>query len=307
MRRGSTSPTGGSRRPACRRWVFVTEVFPGGEHRGVLGYESVVKQLHSVTDIQTPEPWSIIEGSSPIVAAALHEGHELRPDVEEMVGVPATDRRREEDPGTGWLTGIAPTRIIGHRSRFECDLNRPPDQAIALDPTDSWGLQIWKGRPRPEIVRGSQFLHAAFYTTLRDLFGRIEARHGRFAVLDMHAYNYRRGGPGTGPDDPATHPDVNVGTRSVDRKRWGHLVDRFMADLSAHPLGLDVRENVKFKGRYLAAWTQLTFPDSGCCLALEFKKTFMDEWTGEIDHDRLGRLADALSSTLPGIEEELSR
>lgn len=241
------------------------------------------------------------------MAAALHDGHDLRPEAADLVGIAAADRRREEDPGTGWLTTIAPTRVIGQRSRFECDLNRPPDQAIALDPDDSWGLRIWKEQPPREMIQGSQFLHAAFYSTLRELFTRIEARYGRFAVLDIHAYNHRRGGPGAAPEDPATHPDVNVGTRSVDRKRWGHLVDRFMADLSAHPLGLDVRENVKFKGRYLAAWTQLTFPDSGCCLALEIKKTYMDEWTGEIDRGRLQGLADALSSTLPGMEQELSR
>ena len=252
-------------------------------------------------------PWTIVEGDSPILATALHEGHDLRPEVGELVGIADADRRREEDPWTGWLTGIASTRVIGHRSRFECDLNRPPDQAVALDPEDSWGLRIWKDPPPPPIVRGSQYLHAAFYSTLRELFTRIEARHGRFVVLDLHSYNHRREGPHAPPGDPQTHPDVNVGTRSVDRKRWGGLVDRFMADLSAHPSGLDVRENVKFKGRYLAAWTQLTFPDTGCCLAIELKKTFMNEWTGDIDRARLTAIADALASTLPGLQEELVR
>ena len=264
-------------------------------------------QLRSVTEASTLPPWTIVEGDSPIVAAAIHNGHDLRPEFERLVGIPAADRRREEDPHTGELTAIAATRIIGNRSRFECDLNRPPDQAVALDSKDSWGLKLWKDEPRPEVVRASQFLHAAFYSTLRDLFGRIEERHGRFAVLDLHSYNHRRGGPDDPPGDPETHPDINVGTRSVDRTRWGHLVDRFMTDLAAHPLGLDVRENVKFKGRYLAAWTQLTFQETGVCLAIEIKKTFMDEWTGEVDHDRLRAIADALSSTLPGIQEELER
>lgn len=241
------------------------------------------------------------------MAAAIHNGHDLRPEVRDIVAIADADRQREEDPHTGWLTDIAPTSVIAHRSRFECDLNRPPDQAVALDVKDSWGLELWRTKPQLDVVRGSQYLHAAFYSTLREVFGRIETRHGRFAVLDLHTYNHRRGGPDAAPGDPATHPDVNVGTRSVDRERWGHLVDRFMADLSAHPLGLDVRENVKFKGRYLQAWTQLTFQETGVCLAIEIKKTFMDEWTGEVDHDRLDALKDALASTVPGIEEELSR
>ena len=249
----------------------------------------------------------MVQGSSPIVATALHDGHDLRPDVARSMAVPAADRRREEDPHTGWLTGVVPARVIAHRSRFEFDLNRPPDQAVALDAADSWGLQIWKERPADPVVRASQFLHAAFYSALREMLAAVEARHGRFVVLDLHSYNHRREGPDAPPADPETHPDVNVGTRSVDKKRWGHLVDRFISDLAAHPMGLDVRENVKFKGRYLAAWTQLTFPDTGCCLAIEFKKTFMDEWTGEVDRDRLHSLADALSSTLPGLVEELFR
>lgn len=278
-----------------------------GVRNRAFGYVYVVDPLRNVTETDPREPWTLVPGPSRIVAAALHDGHDLRPEVADLVGIPDEDRRREEDPWTGWLTDIVDTRVMGNRSRFEVDLNRPPDQAVALDPTDSWGLQVFKERPPTEVVSRSQLLHAAFYSTLRELFGSIEGRYGTFAVLDIHAYNHRRGGPDAPADDPATHPDVNLGTRSVDRARWGHLVDRFMTDLAAHPLGLDVRENVKFKGRYLAAWTQLSFPDTGCCLAIEIKKTFMDEWTGEVDRGRLAAIRDALASTLPGIEEELDR
>jgi hypothetical protein len=134
-----------------------------------------------------------------------------------------------------------------------------------------------------------------------------ERRYGRFVVLDIHAYNHRRGGPDAEPDDPVANPDVNVGTGSLDRDRWGHVVDRFIADLSSHPAALDVRENVRFKGRHLAAWVHERFAGSGCCLALEFKKTFMDEWTGSMHVERFVEVAEALSSTLPGLQEELNR
>ena len=271
------------------------------------GYVSVMEQLRTVLGPEARAPWSITRGRSPIVAVALHNGHDLRPELHELVGIDAADRRREEDPYTGLLTEVASSRVIVERSRFEVDLNRPVDDAVCLDPQDCWGLQIWTAEPPKTAVDRSRYLHAAFYSALRDLLAETQRRFGRFVVLDLHTYNHRRGGAAAEPADPATNPDVNVGTGSMDRARWGHLVDRFIADLSGHPLGLDVRENVRFKGRYLASWIHTEFARSGCCLALEFKKTFMDEWTGELDDARFRQITDALASTLPGLQEELFR
>ena len=41
-----------------------------------------------------------------------------------------------------------------------------------------------------------------------------------------------------------------------------------------------------------------TWPDQACALAVEFKKIYMDEWTGEPDRVRLDRLVAALESTV---------
>ena len=49
------------------------------------------------------------------------------------------------------------------------------------------------------------------------------------------------------------------------------------------------------------------YPGVGCCLALEFKKTFMDEWTAEVDHDRLAETVRALGATVPVLEQALAR
>ena len=266
-----------------------------------------MEQLRAVLGSEAMAPWSMTQGWSPIVAVALHNGHDLRSELESLVGIDAADRRREEDPYTGVLAEVAPTRVIVERSRFEVDLNRPADDAVCLDPEDCWGLEIWRAEPPEAAIDRSRYLHAAFYSELGDLLVETQRRFGRFVVLDLHSYNQRRRGPAAEPDDPATSPDVNVGTGSMDRARWGHLVDRFIADLSAHPLGLDVRENVRFKGRHLASWIHTEFAETGCCLALEFKKTFMDEWTGRLDDARLAQIVDALASTLPGLQEELFR
>src|ERR687884_306413 len=56
-------------------------------------------------------------------------------------------------------------------------------------------------------------------------------RGQRFVVLDLHSYNHRRSGPEAPPADPAGNPEINVGTGSLDRERWGPLVDRFADDL----------------------------------------------------------------------------
>jgi hypothetical protein len=99
-----------------------------------------------------------------------------------------------------------------------------------------------------------------------------------------------------------------VGTGSLDRARFGPVVDRFIKDLRGFDfLGrhLDVRENVKFQGRQLAAWIHGRYPQAACVLSVEFKKFFMDEWSGEGDDRQIATIRAALDSTIPGILEEL--
>ena len=89
-------------------------------------------------------------------------------------------------------------------------------------------------------------------------------------------------------------------------------VDRFIADLRAAkvPYGdghLDVRENVCFRGRQLARFVHERYPRTGCALAVEVKKFFMDEHTGARDEDLFGGVREALAATVPGVLEELER
>jgi hypothetical protein len=103
-----------------------------------------------------------------------------------------------------------------------------------------------------------------------------------------------------------------VGTGTMDRARWAPIVDRFIAELrTVDFLGrqLDVRENVKFFGGQLGRWTHQNFPESACVLSIEFKKFFMDEWTGEPDpaNKQLDAIRQALAATIPGVLEELDK
>ncbi|MDQ3957206.1 MAG: N-formylglutamate amidohydrolase [Actinomycetota bacterium] len=247
--------------------------------------------------------WDVVRGEGPFVATAIHNGHDIRPELAGLVLLSESDRRREEDPYTDVLAEVVPTRIVVRRSRFEVDLNRDRDKAVCVVPEDCWDLRVWSEPPADEVLEESRSLYDRFYRDLEALLADVEDRHGRFVVLDLHSYNHRRAGPHAPPADPAENPEVNVGTGSMDRQRWGPLVDRFIADLSRG--GLDVRENVKFRGRRMARFVHETFPATGCCLAIEFKKTFMDEHRGDVDRSKLEELKEALASTLPGLRQAL--
>jgi N-formylglutamate deformylase len=252
--------------------------------------------------------WQEELGDGPLVAVAVHAGHDVRREVAGHLALGEADRLREEDPYTEEWTVIAGTRITVTRSRFEVDLNRPRDKAVYRTPEDAWGLRVWQQDPPEDLVAASLAAYDDFYARLRDILEEVVGRHGRFVVLDLHSYNHRREGTDAPAADPDANPQVNVGTGTMDRSRWAPVVNRFLGDLRAYDFpggGLDVRENVKFQGGHLARWIHESFPRGGCALAIEFKKFFMDEWTGEVDRVMMAAIPEALRSTVPGMLEEL--
>ena len=73
----------------------------------------------------------------------------------------------------------------------------------------------------------------------------------------------------------------------MPREQWGFLVDPLMEAMREFDFNgrhLDVRENVAFQGKgEQTRFVHDRYPGHGCAIALEFKKFFMDEWTGEPD------------------------
>ncbi len=255
--------------------------------------------------------WSIEKGSGPLVATAIHDGHEVRPEVEGLMAISEAGRLREEDPFTADWTAVASTRVAGTRSRFEVDLNRSRGGAVYRTPDDAWGLEVWKdGIPESAVARSLED-YDGFYSALSALYADMADRYGRFVVFDLHTYNHRREAPNGSVADPSLNPQINVGTGTMpDRNRWAPVIDRFISDLSEFdfPGGrLDVRENIKFRGGNHGAWTHATFPKSACVLSVEVKKFFMDEWTGEPDPALQTAVGCALQATVPGVLEELER
>ena len=254
--------------------------------------------------------WDEHTGSDPIVVTAIHSGHALREELQEIMALDEASRLREEDPFTDAWIAISDNYILPERSRFEVDLNRARDEAVYTKPEDAWGLQLWKTPPTKEMVVRSLDEYDAFYDELQVVFDEMKAKHDRFVIFDLHAYNYRRHGPDKPPQSDEENPEINIGTGTMDRIYWGTLVDRFIGDLRNFDfLGrhLDVRENVKFVGRQFAQWTHDNYPKSACLLAIEFKKFYMDEWSGLGDPIKIQAIRQALASTLPGIKESLAK
>ncbi len=253
-------------------------------------------------------PWTIVDGGGPVVACAVHAGDEVRAEVLRHMGIGRRQRFFEEDPYTDQPADVVGTSLVVHRSRFEVDMNRRRERAIYRSPNDAWGLKVWR-EPLPAAVRQRSLrLYDRFYADLFGVLATAGAGGRPFVVLDLHSYNHHRSGPGMPAADPLMNPEINVGTGSLDRERWGGVVDRFMADLGTVEVegrALDVRENVRFRGGHLSRWVHATFPGQGCCLAVELKKFFMDEYTGEIDEPVWAGVHTALATTIPGMLDEL--
>lgn len=267
-----------------------------------------------IPSLITPPPledslWTVRRGISPVVATAIHEGHFVRAELEDIYALSPDERLREEDPFTEFTTRDVPNRIIFHRSRFEIDINRSRDGALYLTPEQAWGLKVWKDSPTPNQAETSLSVHDDYYEMLRAFLTGVERRHDRFVVLDIHSYNHRRNGASAAATDQEKAPDVNIGTSSMDRERWSHVIDAVIEHFSAFQINgrpLDVRENVAFQGKgEQTRFIHEHFPSTGCAIAIEFKKFFMDEWTGEPDLSILNKLREIVASSVPLLEQAL--
>ncbi|MCF7920627.1 MAG: N-formylglutamate amidohydrolase [Candidatus Cloacimonetes bacterium] len=243
-----------------------------------------------------------------ILCTAIHNGHGLVPLIAANMALNENERLYEEDPHTGYFTEICENRIIVQHSRFEIDLNRPSEKAFYIMPEQAWGLKVRKKTPAPEEIELAMSLYNAYYEKVQENVNHLLKTHKRIFVYDLHSYNHQRLGAGMPFDDPAKNPEIILGTNNMPEK-WFPLVEMVQKQLISEDYSgrsLDVRINVKFDGGHFSRWLHATFPDQVICIALEFKKIFMDEWSGEVDWKKAERLREILASTLLGIREFLS-
>ncbi len=240
-----------------------------------------------------------------LIAAAVHNGHDLRPDLAALTAVDDATRLREEDPHTGRIAARFANSVVVHRSRFEVDLNRDRHEAVYTTPEDTWGLDAWRRNLSEDEISTSLASYDRFYADLAQVLDRLVAGHGGFVLYDIHSYNHRRLGPDAPPDPGEESPVVNLGTGSLPEK-WKPVADTLIESLRSNTFDgahLDARENVRFEGRQVARWVHENYGDVGCALAIELKKVFIDEWTGELDLERMSQLGDALIASGPDVRK----
>jgi hypothetical protein len=253
--------------------------------------------------------WTCQRGPGPIVATAIHDGHGLREEVAAAMKLGAAERLREEDPFTGQAILDVPTHVVAHRSRFEFDLNRGAGEAVYQTAEQSWGLEVWNEPPDPAMVERSLAIHAAYYRMLGALLDDLAVQFDRFVLIDVHSYNHRREGPGTAATHSDKAPEINIGTFSMPREQWAFLIDPLIEAMRGFDFNgrrLDVRENVAFQGKgEQTRFVHDRYPGVGCAVALEFKKFFMDEWTGEPDPRELDAMRRFIAFTADTCRELL--
>jgi len=241
--------------------------------------------------------WWAVDAARPIIATAIHAGHDIRPSVAAALRLDDATRFHEEDPRTGYLAAATGSCVVVNRSRFEIDLNRPRPEAVYLTPGDAWGLDLWRVGLSDEEIEASRRLHDGFYDRLGTVLDDLVERHGGFVLYDVHSYNDRPLGEG---DGPSALPLVNLGTGSLP-PGWRPVAERFLSTIRSSEFAgapIVAGENVVFEGRQMAQFVHDRYGEVACALAVEFKKDFMDEWSGDVDPPALLSLAGALSSTI---------
>ena len=217
-----------------------------------------------------------IEKFVPFVCTAIHNGSNMNGKLKENCLLDKKERWNEEDPLTGDFIESLPIRIIANDSRYEYDLNRQEDDAIY---DVAWGKRVWKKELSSVEKDGSIKRHRDFYVVLKELVNRIEKKFGACIVYDLHSYNYNR------DIIHEEYPVFNLGTETVNKKKYSRYVTRFMQELRKiefESIENRVAENEVFFGRgYLAKFINQFFSNT-LVLPLEVKKIYCDENSGDI-------------------------
>ncbi|MEA1972744.1 MAG: N-formylglutamate amidohydrolase [Candidatus Cloacimonadota bacterium] len=238
---------------------------------------------------------------------AIHNGHEVRDELKDNFKIDDDTQLREEDPFTEYFTKVVANQIIVNTSRFEVDLNRNLEKCFYINPADAWGLEVHKTKPTDEMIDASRKEYEVFYKRTKLFLDEMLQIHDIFFVLDIHSYNHQRKGIDAQFDDPQKNPEIILGTNNMD-KRYFPFVDKIKEEIGKFDYfgrKLDVRINVKYPGGNFSRWLHNTYPDKVICIAIEFKKIFMNEWTAEIYEDKMDKLQEMLQFIKPTILKEL--
>lgn len=226
------------------------------------------------------------------ICGAVHDGHQFRKSLWENCLHSEYDRWYEEDPCTKEMVRSHPIVIAGCDSRFEYDLNRTPDTAIYID---AWGKKLWKN-PLPEKERTHSLQkHENFYKVVHALVRKVESKHGKALVFDMHSYNWKRW--------DREVPTWNLGTSNIDNVRFGVSASSWSKKLGNMKLPNGIKSTSKindtFQGNgYFLKYISQNFNNT-MVLATEIAKVYCDEYTGIIYPEVVRSIEEQLKELIP--------
>jgi len=207
----------------------------------------------------------------PYTCAAIHDGHQFRKELWINCLHTQYDRWYEEDPETKNMVKTLPIVIAGCDSRFEYDLNRPPEEAVF---ETAWGKQLWKEPLSHDLKETSLVKHANFYLVVYALINKLEAKFGFSVVYDMHSYNWRRW--------DREVPTWNLGTSNLDNNRFGKVIEDWRLSLSEIKFPNTIKSTSKindtFQGNgYFLKFITKSFKNT-LVLATEIAKVYCHEY-----------------------------
>jgi len=212
-----------------------------------------------------------IDEYTPYICGAVHDGHQFRTSLWDKCLHTEYERWYEEDPCTKQMIHSHPIVIAGCDSRFEYDLNRPPENAIY---EDAWGKQLWKTPLTEDEKKTSLQKHTNFYKVVHALIKKIESKFTVAFVYDMHSYNWKRW--------DRRVPTWNLGTSNIDTHRFGAIIESWRKSLGEIQLPNsiinDSKINDTFQGNgYFLKYITRNFKNT-LVLATEISKIYCDEY-----------------------------
>ncbi|MEW5820066.1 MAG: flavohemoglobin expression-modulating QEGLA motif protein [Cyanobacteriota bacterium] len=244
-----------------------------------LKIEEIIQKIQNnetFTAISDDHSFSIsIEAYVPYICVAIHNGGNLRQELRNKIALNKMERWLEEDPLTGNLISSLPIKIISYDSRYEYDLNRSPEECIY---NEAWGKQVWKLSLTEQDKAISIKKYTAFYSVLDALIENLINKFEATVVYDIHSFNHQRDGR------YENAPTINIGTENINYDKYEKFIKRWISELTkihVDSVNLTVKENIVFYGRgYLLKYLTQKY-NNVLVLATEFKKIYIDEFSGD--------------------------
>ncbi|WP_222984245.1 N-formylglutamate amidohydrolase [Flagellimonas meishanensis] len=241
-----------------------------------------------------------IDAYVPFVCGAVHDGHQFRKSLWDNCLHSQYERWYEEDPCTKEMVQSHPIVIAGRDSRFEYDLNRPPETAIF---DTAWGKKLWRAPLGTEEKELSLQKHANFFKVTHALIQKLESLHAKVIVFDMHSYNWKRW--------DREVPVWNLGTTNVDNDRFGALIEQWRSKLATIRLPNGIKSTSKindtfFGNGYFLKYITQNFKNT-LVLATEISKIYCDEHTGVVFPEVVRSVEEQLKVLIPQMVLEFEK